>query len=45
MGYGSEAEFIFPSSLAFGKNGSATGIVASYKPVLYKVKILDKEIL
>jgi hypothetical protein len=45
MGYGSEAEFIFPSSLAFGKSGSATGIVAAYKPVLYKVKILDKEIL
>lgn len=45
MSYGSEAEFIFPSSLAFGKSGSATGIVAAYKPVLYKVKVLDKAIL
>jgi FKBP-type peptidyl-prolyl cis-trans isomerase len=45
MSYGSEAEFIFPSSLAFGKHGSSTGIVPAYKPVLYKVKILDKEAL
>jgi FKBP-type peptidyl-prolyl cis-trans isomerase len=45
MSYGSEAEFIFPSSLAFGESGSATGIVAAYKPVLYKVKVLDKAIL
>jgi FKBP-type peptidyl-prolyl cis-trans isomerase len=43
MSYGTEAEFIFPSSLAFGKNGSSTGIVPAYKPLLYKVKILEKE--
>ncbi len=45
MSYGSEAEFIFPSSLAFGKQGSSTGIVPAYKPVLYKVKILEQEVL
>lgn len=45
MSYGSEAEFIFPSSLAFGAHGSSTGIVPAYKAVLYKVKILDKDIL
>lgn len=45
MSYGSEAEFIFPSSLAFGKQGSSTGIVPAYKPLLYKVKILEKESL
>lgn len=43
LSYGSEAEFIFPSSLAFGNKGSSTGIVPAYKPVLYKVKILEKE--
>ena len=43
MSYGTEAEFIFPSSLAFGKHGSSTGIVPAYKPLLYKVKILEKE--
>jgi len=43
LSYGSEAEFIFPSSLAFGNKGSSTGIVPAYKPVLYKVKILDKD--
>ena len=43
MSYGSEAEFIFPSSLAFGQQGSSTGIVPAYKPLLYKVKILAKE--
>jgi FKBP-type peptidyl-prolyl cis-trans isomerase len=45
MSYGTEAEFIFPSSLAFGKQGSSTGIVPAFKPLLYKVKILDKEAL
>jgi FKBP-type peptidyl-prolyl cis-trans isomerase len=45
MSYGSEAEFIFPSSLAFGTKGSSTGIVPAYKPVLFKVKILEKEVL
>lgn len=44
MSYGSEAEFIFPSALAFGIKGSSTGIVPGYKPVLYKVKILDVEL-
>lgn len=43
MGYDSEAEFIIPSSLAFGKVGSSTGIVPAYKPVLYKVKVFPKE--
>ena len=43
LGYDSEAEFIIPSSLAFGKVGSSTGIVPAYKPVLYKVKIFPKE--
>jgi FKBP-type peptidyl-prolyl cis-trans isomerase len=42
LSYGSEAEFIFPSSLAFGKQGSSTGIVPAYKPLLYRVKILEK---
>lgn len=45
ISYGAEAEFIFPSSLAFGQQGSSTGIVPAYKPVLYKVKIIDKEAL
>jgi FKBP-type peptidyl-prolyl cis-trans isomerase len=44
ISYGSEAEFIFPSALAFGTKGSSTGIVPAYKPVLFKVKILDKEV-
>jgi FKBP-type peptidyl-prolyl cis-trans isomerase len=43
LSYGAEAEFIIPSSLAFGKQGSSTGIVPAYKPVLYKVKIFEKE--
>jgi FKBP-type peptidyl-prolyl cis-trans isomerase len=43
MSYGSEGEFIFPSSFAFGSLGSSTGIVTAYKPVLYRIKILEKE--
>jgi hypothetical protein len=45
ISYGTEAEFIFPSSLAFGAAGSSTGIVPAYKPLLYKVKILERETL
>lgn len=41
MSCGTEAEFIFPSSLAFGPKGSSTGIVPGHKPLLYKVKILE----
>jgi FKBP-type peptidyl-prolyl cis-trans isomerase FkpA len=43
LSYGAEAEFIFPSKLAFGDQGSSTGIVAGFKPVLYRVKILEQE--
>ena len=40
LSYNAEAEFIFPSTLGFGKTGSSTGIVKAYKPLLYKVKVL-----
>lgn len=42
--YGAEAEFIIPSSLAFGHLGSSTGIVKPYKPLLYKVKCFSKNL-
>lgn len=45
ISYGAEAEFIFPSSLAFGTQGSSTGIVPAFKPLLYKVKILERAAL
>ncbi len=37
---GSEGEFIIPSNLAFGSQGSSTGIVSAYKPLLYKIQVL-----
>ena len=38
---GAEAKLIIPSHLAFGKEGSSSGIVPPYEPILYEVKILS----
>lgn len=38
---GSEAKIIIPSQLAFGKEGSSSGIVPPYEPLVYKIKILS----
>ena len=36
---GSEAIFIIPSTLAFSKTGSSTGLIPPYTPLLYKVRL------
>ncbi len=40
MREGEKAKIIIPSQLAFGENGSSTGIVPPYTSVLYEVTIL-----
>ena len=38
---GAEAKLIIPSHLAFGKQGSSSGIVPPYEPILYEINILS----
>jgi FKBP-type peptidyl-prolyl cis-trans isomerase len=40
MQEGEEAKIIIPSQLAFGENGSSTGIVPPYTTVIYEVRLL-----
>lgn len=41
MSEGEKAMFIMPSELAFGNNGSSTGIIPPFTPVIFKVEILQ----
>lgn len=41
MSKGEHALFIFPSGIAFGQEGSSTGIVPPFTPVLFEVEMLD----
>ncbi|HEY6437833.1 MAG TPA: FKBP-type peptidyl-prolyl cis-trans isomerase, partial [Ignavibacteriaceae bacterium] len=38
---GTEAKLIIPSQLAFGKDGSSSGIVPPFEPIIYEIKILS----
>ncbi len=38
---GGKGRFIFPSALAFGAQGSSSGIVPPYTPVEYDIEVLD----
>lgn len=40
---GSSGEFIIPSSMAFGPDGSSSGIVPAWTPVRYTVEVVDVE--
>jgi len=40
MRMGGKATFIIPSSLAFGSEGSSTGIAKSYETLIYEVEIM-----
>jgi len=40
MREGGKAKIIIPSQLAFGENGSSTGIVPPYTSVIYEVTML-----
>lgn len=41
MRRGEKALFVFPSGIAFGQEGSSTGIVPPFTPVVFEVEILD----
>lgn len=41
MNEGSKAKFIIPSHLAFGKDGSSTGIIPPYTAVVYEIELLN----
>jgi FKBP-type peptidyl-prolyl cis-trans isomerase FkpA len=41
MEEGSKSVFIFPSELAFGQEGSSTGIIPPYTSVIYEVEVLE----
>ena len=41
MRKGEKALFIFPSGIAFGQEGSSTGIIPPFTPVVFEVEILD----
>lgn len=40
---GAKGEFIIPSSMAFGENGSSSGIVPGWTPVHYTVEVVEVE--
>lgn len=40
---GAKGEFIIPSSMAFGRNGSSSGIVPAWTPVRYAVEVVEVE--
>lgn len=39
--HGGRGRFIFPSALAFGAEGSSSGIVPPYTPVLYEIEAVE----
>lgn len=39
--HGGRGRFVFPSALAFGAEGSSSGIVPPYTPLLYDIEVLD----
>ena len=41
MNEGSKEKFIIPSHLAFGEDGSSTGIVPPYTSVIYEIELLN----
>jgi FKBP-type peptidyl-prolyl cis-trans isomerase FkpA len=41
MNEGAKTKFIIPSHLAFGENGSSTGIVPPYTTVVYEIELLN----
>lgn len=41
MNEGAKAKFIIPSHLAFGKDGSSTGIIPPYTAVIYEIELLN----
>jgi FKBP-type peptidyl-prolyl cis-trans isomerase FkpA len=43
MKAGGKAKIILPSPLAFGANGSSTGIVPPHTPVIYEVELISVE--
>ena len=45
MRVGEKAKIIIPSQLAFGNNGSSTGIVPPYTTVVYEVTLLKVKAL
>ncbi|MDQ3110184.1 MAG: FKBP-type peptidyl-prolyl cis-trans isomerase [Bacteroidota bacterium] len=43
MKAGGKAKIILPSPLAFGENGSSTGIVPPHTPVIYEIELVSVE--
>jgi len=41
MNEGAKTKFIIPSQLAYGKNGSSTGIIPPYTTVIYEIELLN----
>ena len=41
MNEGAKTKFIIPSQLAYGKNGSSTGIIPPFTTVIYEVELLN----
>lgn len=41
MNEGAKAKFIIPSQLAFGKDGSSTGIIPPYTTVIYEIELIN----
>ena len=41
MNEGSKAKFIIPSHLAYGEEGSSTGIIPPYTTVIYEIELLN----
>ena len=39
--HGGRGRFVFPSALAFGAEGSSSGIVPPYTPVLYDIEVIE----
>jgi FKBP-type peptidyl-prolyl cis-trans isomerase FkpA len=38
---GEKSLFIIPSHMAFGQEGSSTGIVPAFTPVIFEVEIIE----
>jgi FKBP-type peptidyl-prolyl cis-trans isomerase len=41
LNQGAKAKFIIPSQLAFGENGSSTGIIPPYSTLVYEIELLN----
>ena len=41
MNEGAKAKFIIPSHLAYGEEGSSTGIIPPYTTVVYEIELLN----